>query len=245
MEEVKHMKKPLAYILTAGLAVSLIASGTIYAEEPANSNATVNFTAPDDPVGPVDPTDPTQPNTDSPEDNGNITGQNGPLSLDYVSHLDFGNQEISTSEEIYSSETTEPYIQVTDLRGSGEGWDVTAEVSNFISDEDGTVSLPSSSIQLNNGDTVSTSESANPVVPASINLVTGGDSTTVVSAASRVAEEPVNTAQGLGTWVTRWLAGEGNTENGNVTLTVPGSTATAGSHTATITWTLETGPTGE
>src|SRR5699024_11718832 len=118
---------------TAGLAVSLIASGTIYAEEPANSNATVNFTAPDDPVGPVDPTDPTQPNTDSPEDNGNITGQNGPLSLDYVSHLDFGNQEISTSEEIYSSETTEPYIQVTDLRGSGENRKSTRLNSSHVS----------------------------------------------------------------------------------------------------------------
>lgn len=235
------MKKPLVYLLTAGLAVSLISPGTTYAVGTDESNATVNFTAPDDIVGPVDPTDPSQPNTDDPEGNGYITGQIGPLSLDYVSHIDFGSQEISTTEQVYESTTLEPYIQVTDVSGTGDGWQVTAQASEFIGD-DNTVSLPGSSIQFNNGDTASTSDSENPVIEEAINLVTGGDAADVVTAASRATGEPVNTAQGLGTWVTRWLAGGEATSNGNVTLTVPGSSASAGDHTAEISWTLANGP---
>lgn len=245
MEEKDFMKKPLVYLLTAGLAVSLISSGTTYAVGPSESNATVNFTAPENnTVGPVDPTDPSQPNTDDPESNGNITGEEGPLSLDYVSHIDFGNQEISTTEGIYESTTTEPYIQVTDVRGTGAGWDVTAQASNFSTEGD-SASLPGSTITLSNGEAASAAGLNEPYVESEIELSTGGEAANVVSAEPRVAEEPVNTAEGLGTWVTRWLAGEGSTENENVILTVPASTATAGTHTATITWTLSTGPTGE
>lgn len=236
----------MLYLFTAGLAISLIASSTTYAAGTANSEASVNFTAPEEPVAPVDPTDPSKPNTESPEENGNVTGQDGPLSLDYVSHIDFGDQEVSTTEKVYKSITTEPYIQVTDVSGTGNGWQITAQASTFTSNENNTETLPAASIQFNDGDTISTSTSESPKVEQTINLVTGGDAQEIVTAAPRIEGESVNTAQGLGTWVTRWLASESDSSNENVTLTVPGSVASVGGHTAQISWTLSNGPgTGE
>ena len=230
------MKKPLVSLLSLALAFTVV-SPSLSAEGSAESQATVEFTAPTEPVAPVNPEDPTQPNPDA-GDAGNITGQEGPLSLDYVSHLDFGNQIISTSQEVYEATTDLPYIQVSDLRGTGEGWEVIAQVSHF--NNEGIDSLPGSSIQLNNGNAVSTSTTDGPVINPSINLVTGRDPVNVVTAAPKEDGSTVSTAQGLGTWVMRWL-GESEGTNEKVTLTVPGSTASVGNHTATITWTLNAG----
>ena len=53
---------------------------------------------------------------------------------------------------------------------------------------------------------------------------------------------------GLGTWLNRWFPtlDENRTfdmeTNDNVTLEIPAGVATAGTHTATITWTLTDAP---
>lgn len=230
------MKKPLVSLLSLALAFTVV-SPSLSAEGSAESQATVNFTAPEESVAPVNPLNPEESNNNAGNE-GNVTNQSGPLSLDYVSHLDFGSQVISTSQKIYESTTDTPYIQVSDLSGTGNGWNVKAQVSEFNDGE--VVSLPGSSIQLEGGDTVSTTNTDDPVINPSINLVTGGDPVNVVTAAPKEDGSTVSTAQGLGTWVMRWL-GESEGKNEKVTLTVPGSTASVGNHTATITWTLNAG----
>ena len=56
----------------------------------------------------------------------------GPLSLDYVSSIDFGTQKITMFEKkTYESTSLKPFIQVTDNRGTGAGWKVTAAACSF------------------------------------------------------------------------------------------------------------------
>ena len=77
------------------------------------------------PTEPLDPTDEDNP-TDEP------THNKGPLSLDYVSSIDFGTQKINMyKKEIYESTSLKPFIQITDNRGTGAGWKVTAAASSF------------------------------------------------------------------------------------------------------------------
>ncbi|MCM3087528.1 WxL domain-containing protein [Bhargavaea ginsengi] len=210
--------------------LSLLAAFSITSSvSAATSNATITFTPgagapevldPENPENPYEPTDPT--------DTG--TGETGPLTLDYVSSINFGENEIKTTAQKYQSSTLRPFIQVTDRRGTGEGWNVTAQMSNFTVDEQ--VTLPGSLLTLSNGSVISTSKSDAPVPNNPVELNPGGTEVKIVTADQNA---------GLGSWITRWLAG--NTEsNENVTLEVPAGMATQGNHTAVITWTLTAGP---
>ncbi|MGX6962980.1 WxL domain-containing protein [Vagococcus xieshaowenii] len=79
------------------------------------------------PVIPTDPTDPTNPPTEPP------VGTDGPLSIDFVSTLYFGENKITGKTENYSAraqglfvgedfKNVTNYAQVTDKRGTLEGW---------------------------------------------------------------------------------------------------------------------------
>lgn len=199
----------------------------------ANSNVNVEFTAPEDAVDVVDPEDPSQPASEEDVDQGDTTANQGPLTLDFVSHFDFGTHSITTAETTYNVLNTRPFIQVSDRRGTGAGWHVTAQLSAFTND--GAPSLEGASIEFSNGEVASTSTSPAPST-SPFTLLSGGDSQRVTTATA--ADGALNTAQGLGTWVTRWL-GDGNE---SVQLTVLESTATPGTHTSTITWNLVDGP---
>jgi len=118
-----------------GLAVPLMAQ----ADSNYDGTATAGFT-PDtgttDPLYPEAP-DPSNPNVEVPG-----TGDAGPLSLDYVPTLDFGTNNIQSGKQIYHAkgvkglvsgvEETQPhFVQVTDNRGTKEGWNVTAHATPF------------------------------------------------------------------------------------------------------------------
>lgn len=202
-----------------------------------SSNASIQFTQGSGPVAPVDPTDPTNPlfppgptdPTDPP------TGNTGSLTLDYVSSVQFGSNEISTTTQVYSSKSKKGFIQVSDRRGTGDGWTVTAKASKFSNGT--TDTLPGSVLTFKNGEVVSTSTSQSPIPEQTITLNTDGSSISkIVSAKS---------GSGLGTWVTRWLGQEPEViegENNKITLTIPAGSATVGNHEATITWTLTDAP---
>lgn len=231
------MKKALVSLLSVALAFSAV-TPIVSAEGQPSSKATIEFNAPTEKVTPIDPGT-LKPIEDSeePEDPNypEVTGQNGPLSLDFVSNLDFGEQKISNKDEVYQSTTEAPYIQVTDLRGTGAGWNVQAEISPFT-DENDIESLQGFSVQLNNGDTATSSKAgSSPEVNEEIKLEVDKPAE-VVKANPKENEKSVNTAQGLGTWLTRWLSD--NETNEKVTLKVPAGTASTGEHKATITWTL-------
>lgn len=237
MEEEK-MKKAFFYLLTAGLAVSMIANtDTIKAEGTYNSNATVEFTAPIDSVPVLDP----ETLEEDPDAVG--TGDAGPLSLDYVSNLNFGTlRSVELEGGTYEAVTERPYIQVTDRRGPLNGWNVTASVAPFINQSnEGVRSLPGAILHFNNGEAVSTSPTIEPTVNQNIELNTSGVADNIAFSSGGELENAV----GLGTWVIRWLADENAIEdNNNVTLEVPAASATAGTHYTEISWTLTNGPSG-
>jgi len=124
--------------LALGLAAPLVAQADATTTPVSfDTTDTVEFTANTDPTDPVDPTD---PDTTNPEVPG--TGDKGPLSLDYVPTLDFGSQKIATGTQTFGAkgvigqnsgtELTQPhYVQVTDNRGTAEGWNVSAVMTPF------------------------------------------------------------------------------------------------------------------
>ena len=132
----KEMKsKVLISFLMASLVFLLFQVEGLAADpQTGESKATITFEVndgetpprdPEDPTEPLDPTDPDNP-TDEP------THNKGPLSLDYVSSIDFGTQKINMYEkETYQSTSLKPFIQITDNRGTGAGWKVTASASSF------------------------------------------------------------------------------------------------------------------
>lgn len=252
------MKKVLTTILTAGLAFAMIStSGTAYAEDfkesdtiqqSENSKATVTFKAPTKPVEPVNPRDPksTEEYTLDEED-GKVTGKKGPLSLDVVPHFNFGETTIDSKEANLFATNKQPYIQISDFRGPKGGWHVEAKLSKFnLTGDSAKSTLPGASITLKAGEAASTVNENLPT-PSVLNdkdekiTLMSGDTaaTNIVSANGKSEQEK---AQGLGTWIVRWLGDENENYNQNVKLTVPAFEASPGTHEATIDWTLSDGP---
>lgn len=230
-------------------------STTVGAEEiiplsPVDSNATIEFEAGDltapDLINPDD-LDSEEP-LEVDESIGDTTGQTGPLSLDYAPHLDFGTVKIDAKEKYYSAvsgeNTPSPFVQVTDRRGTGTGWHLTANFTGFekgITDEDGNIttteSLTGAEIIFSNpSESVTNGNQQNdkPIVTASKTSLVARESETFMNA-------PVN--HGMGSWAIVWNDGDkSDGKNENIQLKVPGGTATVGTHTATITWLLTSGP---
>lgn len=236
----KKIKKITSFTLATLIAFFGFTT-VVGAEEVSSgqSDAKIEFTPGNDAPDVVDPTDPEElydPDPTDPSDPQDPpTGETGPLTLDYVSSIDFGENEIESNSQIYESSTLRPFIQVTDRRGTSEGWSVTASASAFEAtvDEEIKETLPGTVITFSNGEVVSTSTSEAPTPSDQVVLATGGDAAEVVTAS-------VDT--GLGSWINRWFPSEETVANDHVTLEVPSGAATIGQHTATIAWTLTDAP---
>lgn len=205
-------------------SITLMAPSALAVTSVGDSKATIKFIAGTGVVDPVDPTDPG-------------TGNTGALTLDYVSSVAFGEQEISSNEATYSATSRKPFIQVSDRRGTGKGWYVTATASAF-QDEYGTNSLAGATLSFQNGEAVSASTTTtSPTASQKVDIPTDG--TSIVDVIS--AEE----TEGMGTWINRWLGAtpdDVDSLNDNVKLVIPAGSATLGDHEATITWTLSDAP---
>lgn len=195
----------------------------------ATSTAAITFTPGDKPVDPVNPDDPSKPL----EPSGQGTGKAGPLSIDYITNITFGNQSISGSQKVYNAKELKPFIQITDTRGTGAGWNVVAKAAPFSDGSNS--SLNGSYLSFVGGKVVSSNLSAvkpNSLTP--VKLTTDNTEAKVITASAN---------SGLGTWVNRWYATETSAaSNDNVTLTIPAGSAKAGTYTSTITWTLADAP---
>lgn len=229
----KKTKKLLSLSALGALVIVSLATPVTAAD----STAVIEFTPATDAPDVLDPTTPTTPYEPGPapaDPQGEFTGETGPLTLDFVSNITFGTNEIQAGDAEYASETLRPFIQVTDRRGTGEGWNVTATASDFTSDT-GETSLDGAVLTLTNSEVVTNNLTATPPVASeTITLTMGGEPATVVSAAEDT---------GFGSWITRWLPTvTGATENDSVTLEIPAGNATQGSHSATISWTLADAP---
>ncbi|WP_275401055.1 WxL domain-containing protein [Enterococcus faecium] len=235
------MKKQVFYTLAATvlLSSSLLSTLNVQADETepikdsATSTAKITFTGDNsDPVNPVDPDDPDNPvnpvDPDDPDNHG--TGDNGPLSIDYVSNITFGTQDISTTSQVYNAENAEPHVQITDKRGVEGGWTLTAAATKFVASDNS--ELKGAELSFKNGVAETTSDNTSKAPVTSDLIFDNTEAKTVMTADS---------LKGQGTWLDVFKGTEGN--NTNVQLSVPSGSAQAKEYTSTITWTLTAGPT--
>lgn len=197
------------------------------------ANTSILFDTNTDPTNPVDPENPDNPDPPvdpiDPENPG--TGNDGPLSIDFVSNITFGEKVISPTTTTYQALNEHPYVQVTDKTGSGNGWTLTAAASPFVSKKGGST-LKGAELSFLNGkvNTSSSNVSAAPTTESTV-IFTNTDSKNITTA---------GTDAGKGTWVTVWSGSKNANEN--ILLKVLAGSATASDYAATITWTLTSGP---
>ncbi|MEB6070039.1 WxL domain-containing protein [Enterococcus faecalis] len=222
------MKK--LFLGTSLLITSLFVSVQITHAETkseAESKSTVK-TILGDTTGPVAPVDPTDPNKPNPEVPG--TGNTGPLTIDHVSSIEFGEQEIKEKEAIYNAKTEHPYVQVTDRRGTGAGWTLKASIDEF-NNEDKTKTLKGAEFSLKNGNIKSTSGNVSDK-PQGYDVNLNKDLQVIMRA---------GTDQGMGTWVDAFSGTKDN--NANVQLKVPAGSARAKqNYSSVIRWELTDAP---
>lgn len=150
----------------------------------------------------------------------------GELKLVSTPFIDFGDQDITSEEAEYAASSVTPVTQVSDLCGSGSGWDLNVALSPFTLDEGGGATLKAATI-------------TNPKVEAvNGNLGTPPSAKTDVVLDSDGTETPVwnaGTQAGMGVWNLNWNAAD-------TKLTVKPGTAQEGRSVATLTWSLQTTP---
>ena len=150
----------------------------------------------------------------------------GNLELNSVPTLNFGTHTIDNTTTDFQTPTGPNTMQVADARGSGLGWKVTAQLGVF-SVSGGTTNIGSATITLTSGTAagVGTSDTA-PTVNTPITLAMSGASDVVATAAAN---------SGRGTWNVSWAAT-------NASINIPVQHQQIGTHTATLSWTLEDAP---
>lgn len=164
-----------------------------------------------------------------------VTINPGSLSVTKVSEsLEFGALTIKGdgSGQIAKS-TNDLNLTVADLRGTREGWHVTAKhdgVKNSTVGKEDT--LEKTTITLNNGDLSNNVDATNAPTLSSANTIIGTDSVLISNSTE---------GNGMGSWAHSW-------KTGNVDLNIPAKEARdmyKGQYSTTITWKLVAGPQAE
>lgn len=167
---------------------------------------------------------------DTLETEASITFEAGNLELISAPDLDFGSHTISNDEEEYEAVTISNDVVVSDLRGTGSGWTLTAQLSAFNHLAPGTDSPTLSGAFITIAEQSLTGSNGNaspaPSAASAVELISGGSLSTILSASA---------GNGMGGWESAW-------ENSNVTLTVLPGTAKIGASYATINWSLQDTP---
>lgn len=218
-----------SYVLTGTYASATVADS-------ATSNNSVDFLAGNEAVDPVDPKDPDNPNPPSPIDptdpTNSGTGNTGSLTINYASNIKFGDKKISGKDITYNGLNATPDIQVTDLRGTGAGWSLSAKTTGFANTS-GKKVLRGAELSFKNGQVKAGSKANVSLVPVASNVVFNNDKFQAVMSAKKDA--------GKGTWINVWSGTDQNNEN--VQLKVIAGTAEANTeYTSTITWELADAP---
>ncbi|MCO7181202.1 WxL domain-containing protein [Lactococcus formosensis] len=233
------MKKTAYSTLAATVLLTSFAFGasTVLADEDGasmKSVGTISYVTDDSSVNPIDPMDP------DPDDHENPTA--GPLSIDYVSNLRFGEQKTTGTDMTYYAQLDEiidsegenikrpNFVQVTDKRGSNAGWHLTVTQDGQF--KSGANELAGAVLTLDNATLSTPNGGIEPTASQAIAL-TPGSASDVLDA----KEE-----QGTGTWLNRFGADEEEAQS-SVTLSVPGKTKKVqGEYKTSLTWTLTDTP---
>lgn len=156
--------------------------------------------------------------------NATIAFDGGNLVLAETPTIAFGSHTIDAGTESFAATSVTPSLEISDARGTGLGWGVTVALSAFQSGE--ASSLQGAVLSLNNAAVTSSGTGTAPTAESLITLPSNGTAVPVETAALNA---------GLGVWDTAWLPA-------NVSLNVPISSQSVGSHQATMTWTLTDAP---
>jgi hypothetical protein len=259
----KFLLKSMVLLTTATIVGPIIASKVDAASTGGDysSNGYVNFTEGDNTgISPVDPLDPSVPvGPTNPDGTDPAPGTGGALSIDFASSLSFGTQKISSNDATYYAhaqwiskdkdgntvDITRPnYVQVSDTRGTWEGWTLTVAESDQFQNVSGD-KLTGAELSFSKGYTDGTTAAK----PGYINT----DSFIVSTAASKILEAGIN--QGMGTWVYGLGANTDYQENGGahlaneaistaspISLKVVAGTNKASSYTTALNWSLTSAP---
>ena len=157
-----------------------------------------------------------------------VTFEAGSLTIGSAPILNFGTNNISSAVDTIEATTVSEPVQVSDLRGSGEGWNLNVSLSPFIHSDGTTETLQGASIQIDKSTVSGANETVGntPTVPADLEITADNTETPVF-----IAE----TGHGMGVWEIEWEATD-------VDLIVYPGTAHIGTNTATLTWSLQTAP---
>lgn len=236
--------------VSALLISTMVLGGEIFAAEVSlNSNAVVEFEENLDKTNPVNPLDPDKPVLPIDPDGGITEGTAGPLSIDFISSLNFGIQKISSEDQTYfakpqivtdingnNEEQVPLFAQITDNRGTLGGWSLSVKQNGQFNNGDVTHGkLVGAKIEFLNGEVASSSITMPSFVNSPIDVTADGEgASTVVMAASE--------GEGSGTFVYR-LGNESSLEE-SIKLSVPGSSVKMkdAAYRTTLTWTLNDVP---
>lgn len=149
---------------------------------------------------PISPKDPTKDLENIDKDEGNQTNQEGPLSIDYVSHFRFGkNHQIDKQlMEVPLENNNTPFFQVTDITGEGSGWQLRGKLADFKNEKGSTID--GAKIKMSTGELITrnpsvTSDRTGFVISDSIVFESGGDFVPLMTA---------NADHGSGTWALKF-----------------------------------------
>lgn len=202
---------------------------------------------PNEPVEPIDPSDPNGPNP----------GTAGPLSIDFASSLNFGKNRITNKDMIYyanaqafsgshSGQYRGNYVQVSDNRGTNDGWILTVAQSGQFTNETAKKYkiLTGAQVRLMGARAVSNSaEIVEKPQTRDVSLDPEGAASLVMFA---------DEGDGTGTWLAYFgkakeveIEGEMLQKNEAITMFLPGSTPKeAVEYQTDLTWTLASIPKG-
>lgn len=259
------LEKIIVGLLVAS-PVSLGAADALAAQVATkNSDAIIQFAPDGNTELPKDPNKPDdEVETHNPEtgDKETPSGTPGPLSIDYASSFYFGTQKITLEDKNYYAKgqtvtkgsgvdaktiVVPNYVQVTDKRGTGSGWNLTVKQNGQFKSttvKTGT-ELTGAQLTFSNGNLSTVSTDAEPGSKGTIELLdpTAGAAQTVVNAID---------GSGQGQWLYEFGKGDVNgataeailgTGGESVKLFVPGSAnALADRYHTTLTWTLNDAP---
>ena len=253
-------KKLSKLVVVSGLVIAF-GTSSIFAVDGGvkDSNVGVRFVKSDVPTPPVDPENPDEIIDPFPEGG----GTNGPLSIDFVSDLDFGEQKVSSQDETYyalpqktwaagqdkvNEEPAGPekpnFVQVTDSRGLETGWELTVQQNGQLKTSDDKV-LTGAELIFRNANIVTNAESGKPILGGEADTsssIAGATKLTINTDGSKVSVMKAEDGKGAGTFLT--VFGNTSTKDSSIELFVPkGTTKYAGKdYKTTLTWTLTDTP---
>lgn len=208
------MKKKKLLFGGLTLAASLMLVTPVFADDSATSESSITIGPGNGPTQPIDP----EPKPEPPG-----TGNTGELTIDYVTPLRFEGK-ISEKDEVYITTAHNPNVQVTDRRGTGEGWSLQVSATPFV-DENTNKTLKGAQLTLPQGSARTLPENISPA-PKDLRKVVLSEETNILMQAQK--------DEGMGTWIDKFNPVE-------VTLSVPTGNY-VGDYVSTLNWSLVAAP---